>query len=112
MAGEIVAFLVAQKGAALAPATGAVAVATPPPTAPRDQIVAAVGWLAAFRRDMQQQLDDARTARNADDPSARGAFEQVIQTLGALVREADKSAGQLADLPPLIDQLAQVQASV
>ncbi len=98
MAGEIIAWLVAEKGA---------------PALPRAQIVTVVGQLASLRNTLQGRLDSARTARNADpDLAARGAFEQEMQTLAALVRAADGHARQLADMPPLIDQLAQVEASV
>lgn len=98
MAGEIAAFLAARGTA---------------PALPRDQLVLAAQRLAAMRRAAQQVLDDARDTRNADaDLGARSQFEPEIQTLAALVRELDQAAKQVADVAPVVDQLAAVEAAL
>lgn len=78
---------------------------------PRDEIVTAARCFATLRRNVHQMLDDARDARHADgDAGNQSQVEQAIQTLAALAREADDVSRRAADLVPILDQLATIEA--
>lgn len=83
------------------------------PPLDRDGIVAATRKIAKLRRDVQLLLDDAREARNADpDETMRQRLGVELQTLGALVRELNEAAKQVADIVPVMDQLAVTEAQL
>ncbi len=68
----------------------------------RGNLISALDTIAAARRDAQAELDEARTVQLAAAEPATD--EQLLQTLGALVRQLDNAGRELADAIRTVDQ--------
>lgn len=72
----------------------------------RTALLKALEAVTAARREYQTELDDARSAQLAATKPVTD--EQVTQTLGALVRQLDNAARELADAIRTVDQRGRV----
>lgn len=72
----------------------------------RTALLKARETVATARRDYQAELDDARTAQLAT--IAPVTNEELTQTLGALVRQLENAARELADAIRTLDQRERV----
>jgi hypothetical protein len=74
----------------------------------RPALLQALETITAARRDAIAELDTARTARLAATEPPNN--QELPQTLGALVRELDNAARELADAIRTVDQRERVLA--
>ena len=74
----------------------------------RAGLLLALQAMTAARREAMAELDDARAAQLAATEPAD--TEHLTQALGALVRQLDNAARELADAIRTVDQRARVVA--
>ena len=72
----------------------------------RTDLLTALETITTARREAQAELDTARAAQLAS--TTPPANEELVQTLGALVRQLDAAARELADAIRTTDQRARV----